>query len=436
MRIITLHRSKCSHSLLPDDLERYSSSLREQLEATSFPYQAHQAGQDRVIRSSGWGGHPQNQLLMVLDGHGPNGHHVSYVGGQLLLQNLARVTPILLRHLESEHPDRVASLLTWAYRQTENQMYQTDSRRNRIFSQVTGNSGSTVAVAMLLHVSGKRFLVCSNAGDSLIHLYRPSKGVTTCSREYNGDCQEAVTDYLQHLEKVKHQLQKESEGASPELQRRYRWRLEALRPKPIYWNRINTATPGSITVPQITNSRGQPTPLTVWKYTQAKDGTPLATLDTASYRRISDFYPVGGQSRKVPPTRVLPDGRTVAVEGHEADNFGSTLAGRLQVIRGLGDEYEGEHCTCEPYVSIQTVEGPATLLVASDGFTDLEHTLPMMTQLHHQRTDPDPESGLANYLEGISRQDTSGQYTVYRIPGDTKWYPIWDDLSGHVVYLS
>ena len=442
MKVISLHRSKATFRHYQKQFRNYPAHLQEQLLATTVPFRAHQAGQDRIIEAEGLGEHPQNRLLMVSDGHGPNGHHVSYVGGQLLFQNLVRITPIIVGHLRDGHQEKIPSLLTWAYRHTEKQMYQTDSHRNRVFSRVTGNSGCTVSAALVLHVSGQRYLISSNAGDSPIYLHTQADGVTECGREHNCDCQEAVTDYLRHLQKVRQQLESERHTLSPEQQhakgRRYQWRLQALKPKTIYWNRINTGTLGSLSVPQIADSTGQPIPLPTWKYLENHDGTPSATVDLDSYERISEFYPVGGQSLKLPPTRVREDGRTVAVEGREADNFGSTLAGRVQVLRGLGDEYEGEHVTCEPFVSIRTVPGPATLLLASDGLTDLEYEGPLMDQIDSCRDGQDPGTDVYQYLQELASKDTSGQYTVRNIQegSETKWHPNWDDLSGQVVYFT
>ena len=107
MSVVSLYKPKASFQRFGRQLASYSPHLKELLLATSTPFEAHQAGQDRLIRAKGIGGNPNNQLLMVLDGHGPNGHHLSYVGGQLLFQNLERITPILVKHLEQGHQERV-----------------------------------------------------------------------------------------------------------------------------------------------------------------------------------------------------------------------------------------------------------------------------------------------------------------------------------------
>ena len=435
MSVVSLYKPKASFQRFGRQLDSYSPHLKELVLATRTPFEAHQAGQDRLIRAKGIGGNPNNQLLMVLDGHGPNGHHLSYVGGQLLFQNLERITPILVKHLEQGHQERVKPLLTWAYRHTETQMFQTDALRQRVFSEVTPNSGCTASAVMILQASGQTHLVSSNAGDSPIYLYSPTQGVTECGREHNCDCREAVTDYLQHLRARRLQMHQEMLQQPAPQQRRYEWRIEALQPKPIYWNRFNTRFGGAITLPEICDIYGNPKPLTVWKYQTDDQGVPSATVDLENYDQISKYYPVGQQSRKVPATRIREDGRQVAEEGYEADNWGSTLAGRLQVIRGLGDEYEGEHVTCEPYVSIHSLPPQATLLLASDGLTDLEYTIPLMERIHQIREEPDKQSLLYNYLGSLAQQDSTGQYTCSLPISSPDWLPHWDDLSGHVVYF-
>ena len=433
MKLLHIHRSNVTKRDLPNDFKLYTEAQRELLSVT-IPHQSHQAGQDRIVSVKGILDHPSNLLLMALDGHGLNGHHHSYVGGNLMLKNLGRILPLIYKHLRDGHQDRVEAILRWCFRHTESQMYQTGPNRNRIFPYVSGDSGTTVSVVLLLHISGQRVMVTSNAGDSPIYLLAHGQEAVECGRDHNCDNRDAVEDYLKHLVVKRQFLEKQLEEEEVD-QRNIQWRLNALNPRIIYWNRFNTDSPQAISVPQFTGPDGLPAPLPVWKYSQDAEGTPTVSVDLDSYEQVSQFFPIGLQSRKYPPTRTRPDGREVSLEGREAENWGSTLVGRGQNLRGLGDEYEHEHVPCDPYVSIQNIKGPATLLVASDGLSDLDHTQALMDKFasfrHHA---PEvAENCIYEHLLSLADSDVNAYYPHKII--HSQWYPKWDDLSGLLVYL-
>jgi serine/threonine protein phosphatase PrpC len=428
--LLLLHRAHAKKRRQdPERAHRGNPALR----LPGFRYEARQAGQDRVISMVGIGSHAQNRLLGCFDGHGAEGHHVAYLGCQLLVAEVLRALPIVEMHLRTEcgggaamaamaevrARELIAPLLAWCYRTAERKLVGEHP-------EFAHHSGTTVAVALVLRgAGGERHLVSSNAGDSQV-LWYPSAGgaVQECSREHNCDNVEAVSDYLAHLHSYRRQLAASHRGTKAELLEQ----LGVLWPRPVYYSRINTD--GGMPVDAITDKQGRPCPLPVYNYV----GT-TAEINDDSYERLSEIWPCGQQSRRYPETHIREDGRRVVRDPEQRPhNWGSSLDGDGQNLRGLGDTCYGEHTPCVPFVSVRAIPEQGTLGLCSDGLSDLFWFDEWMAFLDGIRDEPSQLRKVYSHLARTAEGDQHGNYRSEQVCG--MWFPKWDDLSGVACFLS
>ena len=375
---------------------------------------------------------PGQLLISVADGHGPNGHLHSYVATRLLAKQLLYCCPLFQRHLQlglADKETKITSLVHYCYQLVQNQMTSGQ------FPSLDRYSGSTMAMALVLVVGGKRYLIATNAGDSPILWSSGPENCLECSTDHNCDNLEAVKSYVSRLARERAEITKEIEkyrdpaGDGLELQRQrhqLQQRLKTLQPRPVYYSRINCSKL-IWDMPEFLNDRGIPQPIKVYQY--LGENQDQVVLDQENYEKISRYYPHGTQSRRVPPTYQREDGRTVAVAGREHENWGSCLAGNSQTLRGFGDLDHYPHHSAEPAVKVLTIQGPGRLLLASDGLTDLYYFQDLMAWFWKHSETSNLEDQFLDFLFQSAADDPN--YPAITFEGVT--YPKWDDVGGVLV---
>ena len=382
----------------------------------------HTAGQDTIIHIPM---EDDQAIFGCFDGHGDKGHFHSYIASGLLCNRLLACVPIFKMHLASEDTEKLHQLVKYCYLSTQDMLYSGN------FTNIDNYSGTTAAVALVLKVNingiETRKLISTNAGDSSI--VWKEKGLDTqhteCSLEHNCDNMVAVQAYLDRLKRQREEIMDKIHSASKKNIERYDLHIElnALQPKPIYYFREHS------TVATWLRSIGYNKPLQLYKYQDDK-----VTLNEEAYEVISEYYPHGSQSVRTPPTYIRDDGRTVAIEGREHDNWGSTLEGNTQTLNGLGDKHSNPHCSPEPFVSIHDINSKGTLLLASDGVTDLFQFPDLMKKIEVASKINDKT---AEIMEVITFH-TAGKHQGYPLslnPTTGLKHPKWDDLSAIIVKL-
>ncbi len=414
--------------------------IRETPEALSllmFPgLETRKAGHDYMSCLRNIQGDPGQLLVSVADGHGDNGHLHSYVATRLLANMLVHCWSLFKMHLKCGHSeDKIASLCHYCYQSVQDQMTQ------GLFPSLDIYSGTTMAMALIVMVDDRRYLIATNAGDSQIIWSDGKNSCLECSVDHNCDNMEVVQQYVTRLARERSKLKKEIEkfrqpdGDSIFLQRertRLGKQLLNLEPKPVYYSRINCS---SIVwdFPEFRDKRGRPAPIPVFQYLGPE--RDQVVLDHGNYEKISKYYAHGTQSRRYPETYVREkDGRTIVVSGREHENWGSTLDGGSQTLRGLGDQNHYPHHSPEPSVRVMSIDGPGQLLLASDGFTDMYYFQDLMNWFRREKDtgagDINLELRFFQYLfETAGENDINYRHITFE--GVT--YPKWDDVGGVLV---
>jgi len=264
-------------------------------------------------------------------------------------------------------------------------------------------SGGTTATVTLI-VDGT-FIVCANVGDSPAVLgYDNNRPHEVLTASHSADAPEEYTRY------------------------RARCARDNIAPVEFVYNRFNC--PGGHRLP-------------------GPDGTyeaiPIFTLDESGQAvpiaRNSEYVASLGHHGGIQTVRkhVLHNaaGEVVGVQADMAHlNWGSTVAGRPQNTRVLGDfEDKAElHLDAEPSVSLRRIDrsaGTTWLVVASDGVADAHWFETMMSQTA-ARAEAGSDSAQA-LCEGIV-VDTLKNAREARFAFDND-LPSWDDLSMTLVAL-
>ena len=208
-----------------------------------------------------------------------------------------------------------------------------------------------------------------------------------------------------------------------------------ITPKPVYYSRINCPGYGNAIFPGIVGLNGRPKPLPVYDYT--RDGRVILCIP--NYELISQWYPHGLQTKKYPPTRIRSsDGRLVAKEGHEHENWGSTLEGGPQVLRGLGDFSHHPHGSTTPFVYCQEINEEGSLLLATDGLTDVLDYKQAMDFIRNNQLKPEfPETFLQFLKDDAATTpiNSLGPASDPAFDFTDANLPTWDDVSGIMVSL-
>jgi len=377
------------------------------------------AGQDTIISKK----INQNEILIgCFDGHGTNGHYHSFITSGILSKMLLDCIPIFKLHLINNNYSNINNLITYCYNKTQEELY------NGSFINIDKHSGSTAAVALILEVeiNGKkcRKLISTNAGDSSIILKTYNGDTRECSLEHNCDNIEAVNAYLKRLKLRKKYLKKSLEIAqvSNKCTNNLIIEYNKCEPKPIYYFREESQ------IADWLKSIGIEKPLVLYNYINDE-----AQLNKTDYEIINTYYPHGQQSIRVPDTYKREDGKIVAIEGREHDNWGSSLKGSTQTLNGFGDIFNYPHISPEPYISINDIDDKCNILIASDGITDLFDFEALMKFINNNCNNEDFDNIMYNHIFEIS-----SKYPQYGKSINTythKVHPLWDDISCIIITL-
>ena len=449
--------------LLPHATKTHlASSTPDQFQSAAQPYlsiareigewDGRGAGQDYTVLVKNIQGDSRQLLVGVADGHGSLGHLHSYATSRVLTNKLLTVWPIFQLQLKGNDDtttrlDKITELVTYCYLQTQELLSRTN-----IFPELDERSGTTMAMALIVVVNAKRYLISTNAGDSQILWSNGLHHVTECSMDHNCDNPRAVELYLARLRDTRHHVQMcldaiideepHTHGpiiTAPTLKTRLALeaQLQSLQPRPVYYSRINCGGP-VWDMDMFTNEAGIPQPIKVYRYTGPDQDQ--VSLDTDNYENISKWHPYGCQSIRYPETYVRADGRTVAIPGHEMDNWGSTLAGGTQTLNGFGDLYSTPHTSPTPYVSVESIDQEGRLIVASDGLTDLYEFKDLINWFWDETPScPEVSPNTTSFQKRFNNHifDTASLHPNFPISYDLMSSPLpkWDDVSGLFVSL-
>lgn len=343
-----------------------------------------QVGQDHIVIKQNIEDDSNQFIVGVFDGHGTDGHFASYILSSLLYQamisNYSKYRQLLNGQEES-------------IRQDIFDIYKNiDKTLKKDYFDIFNESGTTASIILTITNNNKLYKICSNLGDSPIYSLDNSKDFSECSLQHNCDNIEAVNQYLERMNVID------------------------KIPYPIYFSRLNINPPywdhGEY------DEYGKPAPLKVFDYINNR-----AILNRKNYDKLSPFYPLGIQSRNYPPTRVTEEGKTIVVEGHEHENWGSTLNGELQLLNVFGDFYKKPHVTYQPHVHISEVKKDSILILGSDGLTDIYSNIEW---LEFSQGELNKEL-LENKIFEVAKLDNKFEY---HIDNKSRKYPKWDDVSG------
>jgi serine/threonine protein phosphatase PrpC len=392
------------------------------------------AGHDYMSMVRNVRGDERQLLLGVADGHGDKerGHYHSYVATRLLANLLIGFWPIYQLHLKNSlggdmtSTRKITQLTEYCYEETQRMMTSPD------FPSIDRYSGTTMSMALVIVVGDQRHLISTNAGDSQIIWSDDDTPYQECTMDHNCDNIQAVQGYATRLAAMRRPLQTHLDALDVKDMTTNMTRAEleeqirTLLPRNVYYNRINC---GQVTwnQPEFLDSWGRPQPITVFKYLGPEQDQVV--LHQENYEKMSNYYPTGTQSKRLPDTYVREDGRTVAVPGKEADNWGSTLLGGPQTLHGLGDQQHLSHHSCLPHVSVTPINKKGRLLLATDGLTDLFYFADLMKWFADHETDPDLVDNFYQHLWTTANGDPA--YPTAVLEGVT--YPRWDDVGGMLV---
>lgn len=417
----------------PDASKRYldpTTEIDPQHPLLTIPgAEINQAGHDATLVLKNLLGKTSHFIVAVADGHGQKGHLHSYIAIRLLAKQLLSCVPVFLLHLKNiqkspEVNSLIQQLVTYSYEKVQKLMSTTETDNLPPFPQLDRESGTTMAMALVLTTNGNRYLISTNAGDSQI-LWSNSldSEPIQCSMDHNCDNPEAVKIYLERLALKRREIQN-LKDTDPDL---YFKLHQQLQPRPVYFSRINCGGP---VWNMFTDEHGIPAPIKVYDYTGPEKSIPVLNVD--GYEKVSTYYPHGTQSRRHPPTYQRPsDGRTVAIKGKEMDNWGSTLQGDSQTLNGFGDTQYYPHHSCKPHVSIHEINSPGKIIVATDGLSDLFYFKELMDWVWKESTSNLEQRFYTYLFDTVAPRDTD--YPSIKIAGLD--YPKWDDMSGIFVSL-
>ena len=362
------------------------------------------AGQDTLLFIRNYAGSDHQLLFGVADGHGTRGHLHSYASIRVLAnqfyQNHKSIVDCLVKK------EDISIIINKCYEDAHKIL-----TNKNIFPALDHESGTTISLCLILMVRGNRYLISTNAGDSpiLLSQSRDTSKVIELSQDHNCDNPIAVEGYLNHLADIRDRASEQHR--------------DKLLPRPVYYGRINC--PGGIQWSMIKDAGGRPIPIPVYEYYGER--LNKLRLNRESYETISKYYPHGEQSVRRPPTYTREDGRVVALPGRETENWGSTLGGKNQALRGFGDLELYPHHTFKPYVKTTLVNSKSKVIVGTDGLTDLFHYNELFDWFYNNTHLP-IESFYPHIFHKASGEAQFGSRLVEGI-----LHPCWDDLSGIVV---
>ena len=346
-----------------------------------------------------------DKLLGVFDGHGDkNSQYYSYICCTILIERILKKWEDFRELVSENNVDEIKKIIKYLFIYTQNnlKLNKNIKQRKKLDSHIPlkiRHGGTTASIALVINSKSKRVLITANCGDSPI-IWSNDSTIKECSLEHNCDNIVAVNEYLSRMKELN------------------------KRPKKIMYSRINYPLHGGPIWDS--NNDGNPQPIPVFDYIDDK-----AVLIKDNYNKLSRFYPKGIQTRRYPPTEIV-NGAEKVLSGHEAENWGSTLEGEVQLLKSFGDFYLKKDICCVPHITINEINESGLLMVASDGFTDLYSIKEWVDFLKKlDLSDPLSVKEIKSKIFNIFSIDK--EYG-FKYKGDTP-HPIWDDVSLVVVKL-
>jgi len=289
------------------------------------------AGQDYSLVLHPVPGDVRQTMSLVLDGHGEDGELFAVHGGEYLAKQLEIVWDQVRSACYSNDDSQVTEICKMAFQETEQYLGRT----------LGGNSGgSTATVAMI--VDGT-YIVTANVGDSPAFLCFENGTHRMLTASHSADSAEEYTRY------------------------RARCAHAGVTPAEFVFNRFNC--PGGH---RMAGPNGEYAPLAIFTLDQNNQAVPIED----NLRYVDTLGHHGGiQSVR---KHVVKDstGKAIATQREMRHmNWGSTVAGRPQNTRMLGDWVDKAqlYLDAEPSVNMIQIDrsvGTTWLMVASDGVAD------------------------------------------------------------------
>merc|ERR1711939_77660 len=348
------------------------------------------AGQDYVLVLHPVPGDVRQAMVLVLDGHGDCGELFSVHAGEFLSRLIENKWSTIRSHCYSDEHTRdehMRELSKDAFRQTD----------EYLFRELGTSSGGTTATVVMI-VDGQ-FVITANVGDSPALLaFNDGRNYLTLTESHSAD--------------------------SPQEYVRYRARCarDGVTPAKFVYNRFNCQ--GGHRLP---GPNGNFMPIPIFELDECNNAVPIER--NCAYVASLGYHGGIQTVRK----HVVRDGSGKAVDT-ELDkrylNWGSTVAGRPQNTRMLGD-FEDKamlHLDAEPSVSVVHIDrsmGAAWLVVASDGVGDA-HWFETMTGQVSERARAGMNSAQAQCEALIKDTIANAREAKFNFKDDL---PAWDDLS-------
>ena len=341
-----------------------------------------------------------DSIYAVFDGHGVLGEHYSNLTCDLLISNILLIFSDIKSLINNK--EALCSKINTLFIDTNEQVFNTLNRTCQLGhnKQSILNSGTTASIVLIVTYLGQHYQLSFNVGDSPIISYQ-NKTLKICHSDDNCDNIIAVQKYVDYL----------NENHPDTI------------PWPIYYSRINCGGLGDPIWPHITDTNGIPCPLTVYKYDQKVIIEPENSEKIQSILQSYDMPPCGTQSIRTPELYTNPDNELRIVPNQAAENWGSTLNGCLQCLTSFGDKLYYPHISVLPTIQIDIINNPITIVVASDGFTDLCYYDKFMEFICSNDINT---NSLQDYLY-TQASNHSNDYKIFRN------LPKWDDVSCIVV---
>merc|ERR1711998_196277 len=352
------------------------------------------AGQDYTLVLHPVPGDVSQMMVLVLDGHGEDGEVYAVHAAEHLARQFERLWDRVRSYCHSDNGAALTPLCCDIFFRTEQYL------RGELSSDYTGGTTATVT----LIVDGT-FVVSANVGD------------TPAVLGFDGN--------------RPHQVLTSSHSAdSPEEYARYRARCsrDNVTPAEFVYNRFNC--PGGHRLPGADGSF-EPIPI----FTLDENGGATVIGQNSEYMGTLGHHGGIQTVRK----HVIRDagGKAIGTELDKAYlNWGSTVAGRPQNTRMLGDfeDKAALHLDAEPSVSVSRIDrtaGTTWLVVASDGVADAHWFETMMSDIA-ARSNNGAASAQA-LCEGLVIDTLKNAKQAKFAFKDE--LPAWDDLSLTLVAL-
>lgn len=284
---------------------------------------------------------PNTQLYANLDGHGLYGHCYSEAAARRFQH-----------HYEIDKNKLVAKCMdgtimellnTWFL---ETHEYVVSQLPNTCSYNTSGTTATVVLIAQC-PVSKKRFIIGANVGDTPAY-FKQNDTIFPLFETHSVD---SKTEYKRYVLKCQEQ---------------------GTLPYEFIYNRINVIGGNPHPDPTITGHL----PMYNWDPI-----TQTVTTNQDSYAKLIAGFPYPGGIQSI---------HRDTSEDHKHENWGSTVAGRLQMTRTIGDcsDKEKLYLDCEPSVIVHELDltTDCTLIIGSDGFFDASKVEESFDIIHHTLT--------------------------------------------------